>query len=133
MWRPNTAVTARRTASSKSGHCNVGCWHGSLNNRLDQLLQSQPPMQMSDCLRSTQQQPTVPAIRQRPECRKQNVILLLTRQFGKISQCPASSKSGHCNVGCWHGSLNNRLEEFHVSILTFSWQERIYCSACCIF
>ena len=53
-----------------------------------QLLQSQPPMQMLDCLRSTQQQPTVPAIRQRPECRKQNVSLLLTRQFGKISQCP---------------------------------------------
>ena len=53
-----------------------------------QLLQSQPPMQMSDCLRSTQQQPTVPAIRQRPECRKQNVSLLLTRQFRKISQCP---------------------------------------------
>ena len=52
-----------------------------------QLLQSQPPMQMSDCLRSTQQ-PTVPAIRQRPECRKQNVSLLLTREFGKISQCP---------------------------------------------
>ena len=41
-----------------------------------------------DCLRSTQQQPTVPAIRQRPECRKQNVSLLLTREFGKISQCP---------------------------------------------
>ena len=53
-----------------------------------QLLQSQPPMQMSDCLRSTQQQPTVPAIRQRPECRKQIVSLLLTREFGKISQCP---------------------------------------------
>ena len=53
-----------------------------------QLLQSQPPMQMSDCLRSTQQQPTVPAIRQRPECRKQNVSFLLTREFGKISQCP---------------------------------------------
>ena len=53
-----------------------------------QLLQSQPPMQMSDCLRSTQLQPTVPAIRQRPECRKQNVSLLLTREFGKISQCP---------------------------------------------
>ena len=52
------------------------------------LLQSQPPMQMSDCLRSTQQQPTVPAIRQRPECRKQNVSLLLSRQFRKISQCP---------------------------------------------
>ena len=34
------------------------------------------------------QQPTVPAIRQRPECRKQNVSLLLTRRFGKISQCP---------------------------------------------
>ena len=28
-----------------------------------QLLKSQPSMQMSDCLRSTQQQPTVPAIR----------------------------------------------------------------------
>ena len=42
-----------------------------------QLLQ--PPMQMSDCLRSTQQQPTLPSIRQRPECRKQNVSLLLTR------------------------------------------------------
>jgi hypothetical protein len=27
-------------------------------------------------------------MRQRPECRKQNVSLLLTRQFGKISQCP---------------------------------------------
>jgi hypothetical protein len=27
-------------------------------------------------------------IRQRPECSKQNVSLLLTRQFGKISQCP---------------------------------------------
>ena len=53
-----------------------------------QLLQSQPPMQMSDCLRSTQQQPTVPAIRQRPVCRKQNVSFLLTREFGKISQCP---------------------------------------------
>ena len=53
-----------------------------------QLLQSQPPMQMSDCLRSTQQQPTVPAIRQRPECRKLNVSFLLTREFGKISQCP---------------------------------------------
>jgi hypothetical protein len=24
-----TAVTARGTASSKSGHWNVGCWHGS--------------------------------------------------------------------------------------------------------
>jgi hypothetical protein len=33
-----------------------------------QLLQSQPPMQMSDVLKSTQQ-PTVPAIRQQPECR----------------------------------------------------------------
>ena len=53
-----------------------------------QLLQSQPPMQMSDCLRSTQQEPTVPAIRLRPECRKQNVSLLLTREFGKISHCP---------------------------------------------
>ena len=53
-----------------------------------QLLQSQPPMQISDGLRSTQQQPTVPAIRQRPECRKQNVSLLITREFGKISQCP---------------------------------------------
>ena len=45
-------------------------------------------MQISDRLKSTQQQPTVPAIRQRPECRKQNVSLLLTREFGKISQCP---------------------------------------------
>jgi hypothetical protein len=27
-------------------------------------------------------------MRQRPECRKQNVSLLLTRQFGMISQCP---------------------------------------------
>jgi hypothetical protein len=44
-----------------------------------QLLQSQPPMQMSDYLKSTQQQPTVPPIRQWPECRKQNVSLLLTR------------------------------------------------------
>ena len=26
--------------------------------------------------------------------------------------------------------VNNRLEEFSVSILTFIWQERIYCSAC---
>ena len=52
------------------------------------LLQSQPPMQMSDYLKSTQQQPTVPPIRQRPECRKQNVSILLTRQFRKISQCP---------------------------------------------
>jgi hypothetical protein len=37
MWRPNTAVTARRTASSKSEHWNVGCWHGSLNNRLKEF------------------------------------------------------------------------------------------------
>ena len=66
-------------------------WRKTPNAQFDtsvQLLQSQPPMQMSDCLRSTQQQPTVPAIRQRPECRKQNVSLLLTREFGKISQCP---------------------------------------------
>jgi hypothetical protein len=41
--------------------------------------------------------------------------------------------AGHCNVGCWHGSLNNKLEEFPVSILTFIWQERIYCSDCYIF
>ena len=34
------------------------------------------------------QQPTVPAIRQRSECRKQNVSLLLTREFGKINQWP---------------------------------------------
>jgi hypothetical protein len=34
------------------------------------------------------QQPTVSAIQQRPDCWKQNVSLLLTRQFGKISQCP---------------------------------------------
>jgi hypothetical protein len=43
-----------------------------------QLLQSQPPMQMSDYLKSTQQQPTVPPIRQRPECSKQNVSLLVS-------------------------------------------------------
>jgi hypothetical protein len=29
--------------------------------------------------------------------------------------------------------VNNRLEEFPVSIMTFIWQERIYCSACYIF
>ena len=28
--------------------------------------------------------------------------------------------------------VNNRLEEFSVSILTFIWQERIYCSVCYI-
>jgi hypothetical protein len=47
---------------------------------------SQPPMQISDCLSSTQQQPTVPAIRQRPECRKQNVSLLLTRQLVLVAR-----------------------------------------------
>jgi hypothetical protein len=31
------------------------------------------------------------------------------------------------------GVVNNRLEEFPVSILTFIWQERIYCSDCYIF
>jgi hypothetical protein len=30
-------------------------------------------------------------------------------------------------------SLNNTLEEFPVSILTFIWQECIYCSTCYIF
>jgi hypothetical protein len=29
--------------------------------------------------------------------------------------------------------VNNRLEEFPVSILTFTWHERIYCSDCYIF
>jgi hypothetical protein len=29
--------------------------------------------------------------------------------------------------------VNNRLEDFSVSILTFIWQERIHCSACYIF
>ena len=29
--------------------------------------------------------------------------------------------------------VNNRLEEFPVSILTCIWQERIYCSDCYIF
>jgi hypothetical protein len=33
----------------------------------------------------------------------------------------------------WNAIVNNRLEEFPVSILTFIWQERIYCSACYIF
>jgi hypothetical protein len=28
--------------------------------------------------------------------------------------------------------VNNRLEEFPVSILTFIWQERIHCSVCYI-
>jgi hypothetical protein len=77
----------------------VGCqvFHG-----ISELLQSQPPMQMSDCLRSTQQQPTVPAIRQRPECRKQNVSFLLTREFGKISQCPdLLHSSGHSVLSGW--------------------------------
>jgi hypothetical protein len=30
-------------------------------------------------------------------------------------------------------AVHNRLEEIPVSILTFIWQERIYCSACYIF
>ena len=29
--------------------------------------------------------------------------------------------------------VNNRLEEFPVSILTFIWEERLYCSDCYIF
>ena len=39
-----------------------------------QLLQFQPPMQMSDCLRSTQQQSTVPAIRQRQNAENRMLV-----------------------------------------------------------
>ena len=53
-----------------------------------QLLQSQPPMQMSDCLKSTQQQPTVPAIRQRAECRKQNAQTFFIFMDGTFSVAP---------------------------------------------